>query len=84
MKTPEQHLAEAKEEVAKIYGYNRWSHVPHYQSYIQEAALLALTNQREEIKAAYQQYEFFMEGYRNGSASISEVKAANKDFIDLL
>lgn len=50
-----------------------------------------LIKQRDElearikaISAAYSQYTFFIDGYRNGSASISEVNAAQSEFLILL
>lgn len=37
-----------------------------------------------KLQQAYSQYLFFMDGYRNGSASISEVNAAQSEFLILL
>ncbi len=36
------------------------------------------------IKYEYDQYQFFLDGYRNGSASISEVTEAHDRFLKLL
>lgn len=43
-----------------------------------------LRAEKAAIRQAYDQYQFFMEGYRNGSASIAEVTAAHNEFIALL
>ena len=39
---------------------------------------------KQQIRAAYDQYTFFMDGYRRGCASISEVNEAHDKFIALL
>ena len=39
---------------------------------------------KQQIRAAYDQYTFFMDGYRRGCASISEVSEAHDKFIALL
>jgi len=36
------------------------------------------------IRYEYDQYQFFLDGYRNGSASISEVTNAHDEFTKLL
>jgi len=57
-----------------------------------EKEFLAMTYDRineleirhSKLQQAYSQYIFFMDGYRNGSASISEVNAAQSEFLILL
>lgn len=39
---------------------------------------------KDKIKYEYDQYQFFLEGYKNGSASISEVTNAHNEFLKLL
>lgn len=39
---------------------------------------------KDRIKYEYDQYQFFLEGYKNGSASISEVTNAHNEFLKLL
>jgi len=43
-----------------------------------------LETRHSKLQQAYSQYIFFMDGYRNGSASISEVNAAQSEFLILL
>lgn len=38
----------------------------------------------KEIRTNYSQYQFFLEGYRNGSASFAEVNVAHDEFIKSL
>jgi len=38
----------------------------------------------DRIRYEYNQYQFFLDGYRNGSASISEVNNAHNEFLKLL
>lgn len=38
----------------------------------------------KQIRYEYDQYQFFINGYRNGSASISEVREAHDRFLKLL
>lgn len=54
---------------------------------ITEDALKMVSELRAEkaaIREAYYQYQFFADGYANGSASISEVRAAHDKFTALL
>jgi len=39
---------------------------------------------KDRIKYEYDQYQFFLEGYRIGSASISVVDATHNEFLKLL
>lgn len=43
-----------------------------------------LRSEKAAIREAYYQYQFFADGYANGSASISEVRAAHDKFTALL
>jgi hypothetical protein len=54
---------------------------------VAEDALKMVSELRAEkaaIREAYYQYQFFADGYANGSASISEVRAAHDKFTALL
>lgn len=73
--------------------YNHFAETPFdIEEDITKEKILAMTFDRikeleakqKAISTAYSQYVFFMDGYRNGSASISEVNAAQSEFLILL
>ncbi len=84
MRVEQEKIPSALEVFDKIHTLGRAGVPKHLPKYIEEAMEKYLKLHLKAIRYEYNQYQFFLDGYRNGSASISECTAAHDRFLKLL